>query len=66
MTNKEYINSLITEALKKKKEEPKEATGTGGGYGYSSPAFSMFAKDDVARSEYKRPKAKDKDQRQIQ
>ena len=59
ITNKEYIHSLITEALKKKKEEPKEVTGTGGGYGYSSPAFSMFAKDDVARSEYKRPKVKE-------
>ena len=59
ITNKEYIHSLITEALKKKKEEPKEGTGTGGGYGYSSPAFSMFAKDDVARSEYKRPKVKE-------
>ena len=31
---------------------------TGGGYGYT-PALSLFAKDDVARSEYKRPKAKE-------
>jgi hypothetical protein len=59
ITNKEYINSLITEALKKKKEEPKEATGAASAGGYSGPAFSMFAKDDVARSEYKRPKVKE-------
>jgi len=58
MTNKEYINSLITEALKKKKEEPKEVTGAVSAGGYSGPAFSMFAKDDVARSEYKRPNVK--------
>ena len=58
ITNKEYINSLITEALKKKKEEPKEATGAASAGGYSGPAFSMFAKDDVARSEYKRPNVK--------
>jgi hypothetical protein len=59
MTNKEYINSLITEALKKKKEEPKEATGASSAGGYTGPAFSMFAKDDVARSEYKHPKVKE-------
>ena len=59
MTNKEYIHSLITEALKKKKEEPKEATGASSAGGYSGPAFSMFSKDDVARSEYKRPKVKE-------
>ena len=59
ITNKEYINSLITEALKKKKEEPKEATGAASAGGYSGPAFSMFAKDDVARNEYKRPKVKE-------
>jgi hypothetical protein len=58
ITNKEYIESLITEALKKKKEESKEATGTSSAGAYSGPAFSMFAKDDVARSEYKRPKVK--------
>ena len=59
ITNKEYIHSLITEALKKKKEEPKEATGASSAGGYSGPAFSMFAKDDVARNEYKRPKVKE-------
>jgi hypothetical protein len=59
ITNKEYIHSLITEALKKKKEEPKEATGASSAGGYTGPAFSMFAKDDVARSEYKRPKVKE-------
>ena len=58
ITNKEYIESLITEALKKKKEESKEATGASSAGAYSGPAFSMFAKDDVARSEYKRPKVK--------
>ena len=59
MTNKEYINSLITEALKKKKEESKEATGASSAGAFSGPAFSMFSKDDVARSEYKRPKVKE-------
>ena len=58
ISNKQYIDSLITEALKKKKEESKEATGASSAGGYSGPAFSMFAKDDVARSEYKRPKVK--------
>lgn len=57
--DRNYLNQIILETLKKKKEEEtKEATMTGG-YGYSSPAFSMFANDDVARSEYKRPKAKE-------
>jgi len=56
--DKEYLDRLISEALKKKKEESKEATMTGGGYGYT-PALSLFAKDDVARSEYKRPKVKE-------
>ena len=54
MINQKYLNQLILESLKKKTEETKEVTATGGGYGYSSPAFSMFSKDDVARSEYKR------------
>ena len=56
--DKSYLDKLISEALKKKKEEPKEATMTGGGYGYT-PALSLFAKDDVERSEYKRPKVKE-------
>ena len=56
--DKNYLDKLISEALKKKKEEPKEATATGGGYGYT-PALSLYAKDDVARSEYKRPKVKE-------
>lgn len=56
---KKYLDSLITEALKKKKEEePKEATSTGG-FGYSSPAFGMWSNDEVAKSEYKRPKVKE-------
>jgi len=58
--DRNYLDQIILEALKKKKkeEETKEATGTGGGYGYV-PALSLFAKDDVARSEYKKPKAKE-------
>lgn len=56
--DKEYLNILISEALKKKKEEAKEATGTGG-FGYSAPAFSMWSNDDEAKSEYKRPKVKE-------
>jgi hypothetical protein len=56
--DKNYLDKLISEALKKKKEEPKEATMTGGGYGYT-PALALFANDDVARSEYKRPKVKE-------
>lgn len=58
--DRNYLDQLILEALKKKKkeEETKEATATGGGYGYV-PALSLFAKDDVARSEYKKPKAKE-------
>lgn len=58
--DRNYLDQLILEALKKKKkeEETKEATGTGGGYGYV-PALSLFSNDDVARSEYKKPKAKE-------
>jgi hypothetical protein len=56
--DKEYLDRLISEALKKKKEESKEATMTGG-FGYSSPAFSMWSNDDKAKSEYKRPKVKE-------
>ena len=58
--DRNYLDQLILEALKKKKkeEETKEATATGGGYGYV-PALSLFSNDDVARSEYKKPKAKE-------
>ena len=57
--DKDYLDRLISEALKKKKkEEPKEATATGG-LGYSAPAFSMWSNDDKAKSEYKRPKVKE-------
>ena len=56
--DKKYLDRLISEALKKKKEESKEATATGG-FGYSSPAFSMWSNDDKAKSEYKRPKVKE-------
>ena len=57
--DKDYLDRLISEALKKKKkEEPKEATVTGG-FGYSAPAFSMWSNDDKAKSEYKRPKVKE-------
>lgn len=58
--DRNYLDQLILEALKKKKkeEETKEATGTGGGYGYV-PALSLFSNDDVARSEYKKPNAKE-------
>jgi hypothetical protein len=58
--DKDYLDRLISEALKKKKkEEPKEMTATGGGYGYSAPAFSMWSNDDKAKSEYKRPKVEE-------
>jgi hypothetical protein len=58
--DKDYLDRLISEALKKKKkEEPKEMTATGGGYGYSAPAFSMWSNDDKAKSEYKRPQVKE-------
>ena len=52
-------NLNLENKKKSKKEEPKEASATGGGYGYTGPAFSLFAKDDVARSEYKKPKVKE-------
>ena len=52
---KELLHKFITEAFK----ETKEATGTGGGYGFSTPAFSMWSEDDEAKSEYKRPKVKE-------
>ncbi len=58
--DKKVLNKYISEALKKKKkEEPKEVMGTGGGYGYSAPVFSMWSNDDEAKSEYKRPKVKE-------
>ena len=56
--NKDYIDYLIFEALKSKKEENTEATGASSAGAFTGPAFSMFAKDDVARSEYKKPKVK--------
>ena len=52
---KELLHKFITEAFK----ETKEATGTGGGYGFSTPAFSMWSEDNEAKSEYKRPKVKE-------
>jgi hypothetical protein len=57
--DKKVLKNYITEALKKKKEEPKEVTGTGGGYGYTTKAFSMWSDDEKAKSEYKRPKVKE-------
>lgn len=57
--DKEYLDRLISEALKKKKEESKEATGASSAGGYSGPAFSMWSNDDEAKSEYKRPKVKE-------
>jgi hypothetical protein len=57
--DKEYLDRLISEALKKKKEESKEATGASSAGGYSGPAFSMWSNDDKAKSEYKRPKVKE-------
>lgn len=55
--DKKILNKYILEALKKKKEEETtEVTATGGGYGYSSPAFSMWSEDEVAKSEYKTKK----------
>ncbi len=59
ITNKKYIDFLISEALKKKKEEETKEATTTGGFGYSSPAFSMWSNDDTAKSEYKRPKVKE-------
>jgi hypothetical protein len=47
-----WIKDYITEAFK----ETKEATATGGGYGYSTKAFSMWSEDEEAKSEYKRSK----------
>ena len=57
--DKEYLDRLISESLKKKKEESKEATGASSAGGYSGPAFSMWSNDDKAKSEYKRPKVKE-------
>jgi hypothetical protein len=57
--DKKVLKNYITEALKKKKEEPKEVTGTGGGYGYTTKAFSMWSDDEKAKSEYKRPKVEE-------
>jgi hypothetical protein len=57
--DKKYLDRLISEALKKKKEESKEATGASSAGGYSGPAFSMWSNDDKAKSEYKRPKVKE-------
>ena len=54
--NKNYLDKLISEALKKKKEESKEATGAASAGGYSAPAFSMWSEDDEAKSEYKTKK----------
>ena len=54
--DKNYLDKLISEALKKKKEEPKEATGAASAGGYSAPAFSMWSEDDEAKSEYKTKK----------
>jgi hypothetical protein len=56
--DKKYIDFIVSEAFKEM-SEPKEATGASSAGGYTGPAFSMFAKDDVARSEYKRPKVKE-------
>lgn len=57
---KKYLDSLITEALKKKKEEePKEATGASSAGAFTGPAFSMWSNDDKAKSEYKNPKVKE-------
>jgi hypothetical protein len=58
--DKKVLYKYISEALKKKKEEePKEVTGTGGGYGYTTKAFSMWSDDEKAKSEYKRPKVEE-------
>jgi len=57
--DKDYLDKLISEALKKKKEESKEATGASSAGAFSGPAFSMWSNDDKAKSEYKRPKVKE-------
>jgi hypothetical protein len=49
---KNWVQDYITEAFK----ETKEATGTGGGYGFSTPTFSMWSEDETAKKEYKRSK----------
>lgn len=54
--DRNYLDKIILEALKKKKEESKEATGAASAGGYSGPAFSMWSEDDKAKSEYKTQK----------
>jgi hypothetical protein len=56
--DRNYLDQIILEALKKKKkeEETKEATGAASAGGYSAPAFSMWSEDDEAKSEYKKQK----------
>ena len=53
MITKKMIKKLYTES------ETKEATGAASAGGFSAPAFSMWSKDDEAKSEYKRPKVKE-------
>ena len=48
------LNELIKKSLKKIKDEPTEATGAGSAGGFEGPAFSMWSKDEEAKSEYKR------------
>lgn len=56
--DRNYLDQIILEALKKKKkeEETKEATGAASAGGYSAPAFSMWSEDNEAKSEYKKQK----------
>lgn len=48
------LNELIKKSLKKVKDEPTEATGSGSAGGFEGPAFSMFSNDEEAKEEYKR------------
>jgi hypothetical protein len=51
---KKLIKDLISESLKKIKDETKEATGASSAGGFEGPAFSMWSDDEEAKEEYKR------------
>lgn len=51
---KNLLNRIIQESLKKIKDESKEATGASSAGGFTGPAFSMWEDDEEAKEEYKR------------
>ena len=56
---KEFLNILITEGLKKIKDEAKEGTGSASSGSFNGgPPFSLFSNDDKAKNEYKKKKLK--------